>query len=469
MSPITTSRKGAKKRVTQAGPQRAQAVPDIPFGTITDFGVISKIANIRHVLPSMRVVACLHALDLKHGNQGDALKWLQAPENQAEINRLKVPVDVDAPAPALVSPKATAQRGVRAPNRTIQDKWSAARTLPQSLAQQHPSPVGPKKSTPLQPRKRLVQGTRPPRLSDEKPTKVTAPAGPLAPSPEWHDDSDSALASSEVDDGELKSKVLNFFNTCSIKDLADISNSAESTAIVVISHRPFRSLDQIRAISEETAAAAKSGGRKRTKKVGDRIVDVCLDMWAGYEAVDDLVTRCEALGAPVAQEMRRWGVDVFGATNPGELEIVSLEEGPNTKADLHDSGIGTPSSLPATPDRREPWNKANDGARRRSAKGHALDFFGQPSIMGESVVLKDYQLVGVNWLALLFRQGLSCILADEMGLGKTCQVIAFLAHLHEKGVKGPHLVVVPGSTLENWLREFRNFCPTLVVEPYYGT
>ena len=47
-------------------------------------------------------------------------------------------------------------------------------------------------------------------------------------------------------------------------------------------------------------------------------------------------------------------------------------------------------------------------------------------------------------------------------------MIAFLAHLYEAGVKGPHLVVVPGSTLENWLREFHNFCPGLRVEPYYG-
>jgi len=34
-----------------------------------------------------------------------------------------------------------------------------------------------------------------------------------------------------------------------------------------------------------------------------------------------------------------------------------------------------------------------------------------------------------------------------LGLGKTCQVIAFLARLLERGIKGPHLVVVPSSTL----------------------
>ncbi|GMF47073.1 unnamed protein product [[Candida] boidinii] len=56
-----------------------------------------------------------------------------------------------------------------------------------------------------------------------------------------------------------------------------------------------------------------------------------------------------------------------------------------------------------------------------------------------------------------------------MGLGKTAQVIAFLAHLKEYQNQGPHLIVVPSSTLENWLREFRKFAPTLIVRPYYGS
>jgi SWI/SNF-related matrix-associated actin-dependent regulator 1 of chromatin subfamily A len=57
-----------------------------------------------------------------------------------------------------------------------------------------------------------------------------------------------------------------------------------------------------------------------------------------------------------------------------------------------------------------------------------------------------------------------------MGLGKTCQVIAFISHLKQQNVPGPHLIVVPGSTLENWLREFQRFSPELKehVEPYYG-
>lgn len=40
----------------------------------------------------------------------------------------------------------------------------------------------------------------------------------------------------------------------------------------------------------------------------------------------------------------------------------------------------------------------------------------QPSLLSMSVKLKDYQLLGVNWLNLLYRNKLSCILADEMGM-----------------------------------------------------
>ena len=36
--------------------------------------------------------------------------------------------------------------------------------------------------------------------------------------------------------------------------------------------------------------------------------------------------------------------------------------------------------------------------------------------------LRDYQLVGLQWLVSLYNNRLNGILADEMGLGKTVQV-----------------------------------------------
>lgn len=72
----------------------------------------------------------------------------------------------------------------------------------------------------------------------------------------------------------------------------------------------------------------------------------------------------------------------------------------------------------------------------------------QPAILNAEMKLTKYQMVGLNWLVVLNKQGVNGILADEMGLGKTVQVIAFLAWLKETGsAKNTHLIVVPSSTL----------------------
>ncbi|KAL0748861.1 hypothetical protein Bca101_030863 [Brassica carinata] len=85
-------------------------------------------------------------------------------------------------------------------------------------------------------------------------------------------------------------------------------------------------------------------------------------------------------------------------------------------------------------------------------------------------ILKPYQLVGVNFLLLLYKKGIEgAILADEMGLGKTIQAITYLTLLnHLNNDPGPHLVVCPASVLENWERELRKWCPSFNVLQYHG-
>ena len=91
----------------------------------------------------------------------------------------------------------------------------------------------------------------------------------------------------------------------------------------------------------------------------------------------------------------------------------------------------------------------------------------QPLLLS-GACLRDYQMEGLNWLKLLFENGVNGILADEMGLGKTIQVIALIAHLIEKNVKGPFLIIGPLSTLPNWAIEFERFTPQIPFILYHG-
>jgi ATP-dependent DNA helicase len=72
-------------------------------------------------------------------------------------------------------------------------------------------------------------------------------------------------------------------------------------------------------------------------------------------------------------------------------------------------------------------------------------------------------------MATLYENGLSGILADEMGLGKTIQIIALLAYLQEKSVKGPFIIAAPLATLPNWIKEFKKWLPDMPTLLYHGS
>lgn len=98
--------------------------------------------------------------------------------------------------------------------------------------------------------------------------------------------------------------------------------------------------------------------------------------------------------------------------------------------------------------------------------GHRLQV--QPSVVSGGK-MRDYQLQGLNWLIHLYDNGINGILADEMGLGKTLQTISLLGYLREfRGITGPHMVIVPKSTLHNWLNEFKRWCPVIKAVKFHG-
>lgn len=84
--------------------------------------------------------------------------------------------------------------------------------------------------------------------------------------------------------------------------------------------------------------------------------------------------------------------------------------------------------------------------------------------------LKEYQIKGLEWLVSLYNNNLNGILADEMGLGKTIQTIALVTYLMEKKRNhGPYLIIVPLSTMSNWILEFERWAPSVIKIPYKGS
>merc|ERR1719435_422156 len=84
--------------------------------------------------------------------------------------------------------------------------------------------------------------------------------------------------------------------------------------------------------------------------------------------------------------------------------------------------------------------------------------------------LKEYQVKGLEWMVSLYNNNLNGILADEMGLGKTIQTISLLTYLMEKKKNmGPFLVIVPLSTLSNWMMEFQKWAPSVIAVSFKGS
>ncbi|CAK9294042.1 unnamed protein product [Gordionus sp. m RMFG-2023] len=135
------------------------------------------------------------------------------------------------------------------------------------------------------------------------------------------------------------------------------------------------------------------------------------------------------------------------------------------------------SAAPTSPlirmDENKPSNKRK--SHSRNSKGTKTQYsptthtFKYHSKFFTGGQLKDYQMQGVEWLIILYENGINGILGDEMGLGKTVQCLAFLSHLIENKVKGPYLIIAPLSTIPNWIKEFERFTPKITVILYHGS
>ncbi|PCH33925.1 hypothetical protein WOLCODRAFT_130070 [Wolfiporia cocos MD-104 SS10] len=102
-------------------------------------------------------------------------------------------------------------------------------------------------------------------------------------------------------------------------------------------------------------------------------------------------------------------------------------------------------------------------------KKHAFTNTQQPALgQASNLKLMSFQVEGVNWLCNNWWNNQHCILADEMGLGKTVQIACFVGYVAKAYNVRPALIVVPNSTISNWVREFERWAPNLRVVPFYG-
>jgi SWI/SNF-related matrix-associated actin-dependent regulator of chromatin subfamily A containing DEAD/H box 1 len=452
----------ASKKSRQTGPSRIvrpgekfqrEPSPDMELDDIQDYNERRKVKHMQELCPGYRVKTLLSHLRIKKGAADDAVDVLvQMTEEREALN--KKAIDLTASddelnvTPAVqkrITKPYTAKQQSRNQGKTIADKWSSTQNVPKRDRTKPLDAFSPLKPE-TKKRGRLVRGRRD-RSSPDLPDIPEDAKKVVHVEDDSEDDAESEAE--VVRSASFDERVLEFFNTCSGADLADTASIDLALAEHFVSQQPFRSAAAVEKVDDPKRKPTKSKA-KRTP-IGEKIWEKVSEMITAYEAVDYLVDRCERLAEPLAKEMRSWGVNITGA-GAGELKITNMSQSPS-----HDSGIGTPSD-----------EEKDKLSRRRK-------YITQPEIMNADYQLNDYQIVGMNWLNLLFEHGHGCILADEMGLGKTYQVIAFLTHLYENQAReenadhGTHLIVVPSATLENWLMEFKKFSPVLTVEPYYGS
>ncbi|KAI1321056.1 hypothetical protein EDD11_008637 [Mortierella claussenii] len=299
------------------------------------------------------------------------------------------------------------------------------------------------------------------RLHQSPAKSAQSPVTPKKKKPLYSSDDNDSF---DDDDGpntyksqdRKEERALQFFNGATMLELQELTGCSKAQATGVIALRPFDNYDHLCVTL------------RKTKGVGEKIVNNYLTTTDAIRAVDTMLKTVDRVREDLAGTLSVWCGDengkLFGSSNTNTNKAIE-DKAKNSSAtpedDDDDSSDPGMELLEVDADKVEQTE-----AGRRAMKGFIRR---QPDNMAPNFQLKGYQLLGINWLALLWRKKLSGILADEMGLGKTAQVIAFLAHLLENGEQGPFLIIVPSSVLDNWLREFANFCPDIDVRSYYGS
>lgn len=162
------------------------------------------------------------------------------------------------------------------------------------------------------------------------------------------------------------------------------------------------------------------------------------------------------------------------ATPSNMIDLASVDEDDDSKVDVQDiTSVNSNSdeiSSNGSIIHSETSCDKMDSLQTSITNGNTISSMGHPYLLSNSLKLRLYQQIGLDWLASMYHRRMNGILADEMGLGKTIQTISLLAYLAANmGIWGPHLIVVPTSCLLNWEMECKRWAPGFKVLSYYGT
>ena len=417
--PFTTGAPPIKRPKTSSiSDQYAQSVPrsertkqsfDSPTKPITSGSTSSGLEALATLYPNVDPRTLIKVLSKAKNNVEDAASILAETEAANESDNMEPP---SSHALKRVVPDFpiengnTMRRPLKEPQLSIREKHAIrTKAWNESLASPTQVPTAAKKKKLRQKTEAEIQQRRKPEAEIQQRRK------PL----EEYSDESSASGYSDEEDESMHAEVLEFFNNQSKGDIVELTGCSAQLAEMVVQHRPW---DSIQALNDFKVGRSKNGRTFST------VVMRMVKLLTCLQAVDNLIENCESIGKDLEREI-------------AYHTKISANGNSNTKPNGHLTSIQTIIQAP--------------------------EFF-SPEFR-----LKEYQLAGVNWLNIIYQKKLSCILADEMGLGKTCQIIALFAHLLSLNKLGPHLVVVPASTIENWVREFERFAPALTVEIYHGS
>jgi SWI/SNF-related matrix-associated actin-dependent regulator 1 of chromatin subfamily A len=251
----------------------------------------------------------------------------------------------------------------------------------------------------------------------------------------------SSPAEDDVVEDSFDGRVLNYLNTCDVMQLVAISNVKEDSAKLMVSKQPFGDLE---AACRVTMPQKKRGKKSAKVSIGDEIVSAVRSYARALDDIDHIIAVCETQADALKKTTSRWNLDLTGQLRS---DAKSDDGKPMTPISVDDSAKLTEVPL------------------------------SQPRLM-EGCVMKPFQVYGLNWLYLLYKNQYGSILADDMGLGKTCQVISLMCAIVEdwertgdsEGVPPwPNVIIVPPSTLANWAAEFERFAPQINITLYQGS